>query len=258
MHLAPEIDLNCDMGEGYGAWGMGHDEDIMPLITSANVACGSHAGDPNVMAATVKLARAHGVAVGAHPGYPDLAGFGRRVIPLAPGEIERWVLFQIGALHAIARAEGVEISHVKPHGALYNAAARDRTIAGAIVDAIRSFSTNLLLYCPPGSEMSNVASSRGITIVKEGFADRAYEPDGSLTNRSIEGAVYDAPEQGVQQALQLAEGWVSCRDGTRLKLEVKTICVHSDTPGAADFMRKIRNALESRGKVVQAPHRHGE
>jgi UPF0271 protein len=245
------MDINCDMGEGFGPWQMGRDEEIMPFITSANVACGAHAGDPNAMAATVRLARKHGVAVGAHPGYPDLNGFGRRVLPIDPLEVGRWILYQLGALYAIARSEGVELSHVKPHGALYNAAAKDQALAEAIANAVKAFSTELLFFCPPGSEMHNAARKIGLSVTREGFADRAYEPSGLLMNRSSPGSVHTKPEQGVEQALQLAEGWVRCSDGTSLRLEVDSICIHSDTPGAPEMIRAVRAAFVKDGVPVE-------
>ncbi len=250
------MDLNCDMGEGYGPWRMGRDDEIMPFITSANVACGAHAGDPNVMSATVRLAREHGVAVGAHPGYPDLNGFGRRNMHLDPAEVERWVLYQIGALYAIARSEGVDLSHVKPHGALYNAATQQRPLADAIARAVRAFSRDFPLYCPPNSEMDHAATDLGVKVIKEGFADRAYEPNGSLTDRSIPDSVHASPGRAAGQALQFTQGWVQCRDGSRLTIEVNSICVHSDTPGAPDIVRAVRAALEAKGIPIRSPGSH--
>ena len=167
------IDINCDMGESFGRWTLGSDAEVMPYISSANVACGGHAGDPNVMAATVRLAKSHGVAVGAHPGYADLAGFGRRYLPMLEDEVRNMLLAQIGALHAIARAEGYELSHIKPHGALYNEAMRDADLARHVVGAIRAFSQSLPVYCLPGSEVERAAHESGLTAVLEGFADRA-------------------------------------------------------------------------------------
>lgn len=228
----------------------------MPLITSANVACGAHAGDPNVMAATVRLARQHGVAVGAHPGYPDLNGFGRRALPLDTDEVMRWTSYQLGALYAIARSEGADLSHVKPHGALYNTAAKDPALADAIAAAMKAFSPDLLFFCPPGSEMHRAALDAGLKVAREGFADRAYEPNGSLMNRSLPGSVHTTRERVAEQALQLAEGWVLCSDGTRLSLEVETICIHSDTPGAPEMVRAVRAAFDKRGIPVERVSAH--
>ena len=241
------IDINCDMGEGYGLWRMGPDEEIMPLITSANVACGAHAGDPNVMAATIRLAKSYDVAVGAHPSFPDLNGFGRRVLPLPAKEVKRWVLYQLGALAAIARAEGIELAHVKAHGALYNAAARDEPLAEAIVGAVKSFSAQLPLFCPPGSWMDLKGHELGVRIVREGFADRAYEPNGSLMDRSKPGSVHRDPERAARQALQLVNGSVTATDGSVLPLKVETICVHSDTQGSTDILRAIRELFQAEG-----------
>ncbi len=244
------LDLNCDMGEGYGPWHMGADSEIMPFITSANVACGAHAGDPQTMAATIRLAREHGVSVGAHPGYPDILGFGRRPLPIEPREVEEWILFQIGALYAIARSQGVELSHVKPHGALYNTAAKDANIASSIVRAVKTFSTDLVLYCPPNSQMDAQARLAGVKVVREGFADRGYEPNGSLMQRDLEGAVHHDPARATEQALQLAEGWVLCSDGSRLQMQVDTICIHSDSQGAPQMVQAVRHALEAKGIEV--------
>lgn len=250
------IDLNCDMGESFGAWRMGQDETIMPWITSANIACGAHAGDPDVMARTVGLAKEHGVAVGAHPGYPDLQGFGRRRLSMRPDEVTNYVLAQIGALWAIARSEGVALHHVKPHGALYNSAASDAGLAWAIVSAIRIFSPGLVLYCLPGSEMEKAAYEQGISVAREGFADRAYEPNGLLVDRSLRGAVLRVPESAAAHALALAAGKVVARDGTELALSIDTICVHGDTPGAAQIARCINTELASAGYTL-APARRG-
>src|SRR5438874_2375935 len=187
--MGRSIDLNCDMGESFGPWKMGSDAEVMPHITSANIARGAHAGDPNVMAATVALARQHGVAIGAHPGFPDLQGFGRREIRFSADEILNMVLYQIGALWAIARAAGVELHHVKPHGALYNMACVDAAMARPIVQAVRAFSPALAVYCLPASRLEEEALQEGLIAIPEGFVDRAYEPNGSLVDRNRPGAV---------------------------------------------------------------------
>src|SRR6476469_3288720 len=202
------IDLNADMGESFGSWRMGHDEELMPHITSANVACGAHAGDPNVMRATIKLAKKHRVQIGAHPGYPDLQGFGRRPMQLAPDEIEAYVLAQIGALWAIARSEGTDLCHVKAHGALYNLATKDKLVALPIVRAVAHFSRDLFLYCLPGSKQEEVAQAHGIKTIAEGFIDRAYEPNGSLVDRQVAGAVLADPAEAARNALALANGTI--------------------------------------------------
>lgn len=245
-----QIDLNCDMGESFGSWRMGHDAAIMPFITSANVACGLHAGDPSVMEATVRLAKQHNVAVGAHPGYPDMQGFGRRIIPMSPVEIRAYVLYQIGALWAIARGLGVELSHVKPHGALYNYAAVNRDLARPVAQAVASFSKDLPLFCLPGSEMEMAGGELGLLIVKEGFVDRAYEPNGSLVDRNKPGSVYSDPAAAAQQALGLAAGSVTCVDGSDLAVEVSTLCLHGDNPAARDIARQVRETLTGNGYEV--------
>jgi UPF0271 protein len=247
------IDINCDMGESFGRWTLGADAEIMPFISSANVACGGHAGDPNVMAATVRLATQHGVAVGAHPGYPDLAGFGRRQIPMGADEVRNMMLAQIGALAAIARAAGCEISHVKPHGALYNEAMRDASLAVAVVAAIRDFSTLVPVYCLPGSEVERAAVEAGIRSVAEGFADRAYEPNGSLVDRSLPGAVLRNGQAAADQGLSLARGEVVAADGTLLRLRVGTICIHGDNPAAVEIVRAVRERLERAGITISPP-----
>lgn len=242
------IDLNCDLGESFGAWRMGADEAIMPLITSANIACGFHAGDPAVMARTVQLAKAHGVAVGAHPGYADLQGFGRRELQLAPDEVEALVLYQIGALAAFARAEGVELAHVKPHGALYNQAAREHALAQAIARAVARFSRELILVGLAGSALIEAGAEAGLRAANEGFPDRAYNADGTLRSRRLPGAVLEAPETVAAQAVRLATEGIE-KDGNRIAVE--TLCIHGDGPHAVEFARAVRAALIDRGVNLQ-------
>jgi UPF0271 protein len=247
------IDVNSDVGESFGAWQRGADEAVMQHITSANVACGYHAGDPGVMRRTVRLAQAAGVAVGAHPGFPDLAGFGRRELRASAQEVEDMVLYQIGALAAIAAAEGVPVVHVKPHGALYNMAARDRAVADAIARAVRSIDRTLVLFGLPGSELLQAGRDLGLPVAAEGFADRAYDPDGSLTPRSRPGSVIADPAEVVARAVRLVlDGRVAAIDGGDLALRVDTLCVHGDTPGAAELTRRLRAGLEQAG-VTLAP-----
>ena len=249
------IDLNCDMGESFGVWRLGRDPEVMPHITSANVACGLHAGDPSVMLATVKLARQHGVSVGAHPSFPDLQGFGRRSMRLSPDEIRGYILYQLGALWAIARSEGVDLGHVKPHGALYNVAALDRSVAQPIARAVAEFSRDLSLYCLPSSELEAAGRENGLTTIAEGFVDRAYEPNGLLVDRNQPGAVAAEASQAVRQALSLARGEVVCRDRSILKLSVQTLCVHGDTPGAPEIAREVKAALLAEGYTLAPPMR---
>ena len=252
------IDLNCDMGESFGRWELGADGDVMPHITSANIACGAHAGDPATMRRTLRLAREHGVAAGAHPGFADLAGFGRREIPMAADGVADLVIVQLGALQAMARAEGMQLAHVKPHGALYNMAARMPALADAIARAVACVDANLVLFCLAGSPMLGAAARCGLAAAAEGFADRAYEADGSLTPRSLPGSVIDDVEQVVSRAIRMVrDARVTARDGTEIDLQVDTICVHGDTPGAAVLARALRAGLRGAGITIAAPERAG-
>jgi UPF0271 protein len=247
------IDLNCDMGESFGAWRMGADEEVMPSITSANVACGFHGGDPSVMRRTVRLAKAAGVGVGAHPGFPDLVGFGRREMRVSPNEVEDGLLYQIGALAAVAHAEGVRIRHVKAHGALYNMAVRDTALADAIARATAAFDPTLIMFALPSTALYEAGRAAGLRVAAEGFADRAYEPDGTLTPRTISGAVIHEPTAVVARARRIVtDGVVLTRDGREVALRVDTLCVHGDTPGAADLTRRLRAALTDAGVDVRA------
>ncbi|MBA3639984.1 MAG: LamB/YcsF family protein [Acidobacteria bacterium] len=253
------VDLNCDMGESFGRWELGADAAVMPHISSANIACGAHAGDPAVMRRTMRLAAAQGVACGAHPGFADLAGFGRREIPITPDEATDLVLWQLGALAAIARAEGVTLRHVKPHGALYNMAARDPALADAIARAVAQFDRSLVLFGLAGSPMLDGGRAAGLAVAAEGFADRAYEPDGSLTPRARPGAVIHDLSLVVARAVRMAtESRVTARDGSEIRLHVDTICVHGDTPGAADLAHALRQGLEAAGVLVRPAGSPGE
>jgi 5-oxoprolinase (ATP-hydrolysing) subunit A len=247
------IDINCDMGESFGLWRMGADDQVMPHITSANIACGAHAGDPSVMRRTIRLARDAGVAIGAHPGFPDLQGFGRREMSLGLSEVEDAVLAQVGALAAIARSEGMTLQHVKAHGALYNMAARSRPLAEAIARAIKGFDASLVMFGLPHSPMIDAAREAGLRVAAEGFADRSYQFDGSLTPRTQPGAVIHDPATVVARAQRMVrDGVVQTADGRDVPLKIDTICVHGDTPGAAELARQLRAALTTAGAVVQA------
>jgi len=249
-----QIDLNGDVGESFGAYEMGDDAALIPILTSVNIACGFHAGDPGVMRATVALAREHGTAVGAHPGFPDLVGFGRREMKATPREVEDLVAYQIGALAAIAAAQGVRLAHVKPHGALYNMAARDVDLADAIARAIAAVDPSLALFGLPGSQSLEAAQRHKVRAVSEAFADRAYRRDGSLVPRNEPGAVIDDEQIVVTRAVAIArERMVFAADGTRVPLDVQTICVHGDTPGATVLASRIRKALSDAGVQVRAP-----
>jgi len=248
------IDLNSDLGESFGRWTLGSDQELMRTITSANIACGYHAGDPGVMRSTVRMARDAGVAVGAHPGLPDLAGFGRRNMAVSAGEVEDMVLYQVGALAAIAAAEGVRLRHVKPHGALYNMAVKDRGLADAIARAVRSIDATLILFALPGTELESAGLAAGVAVAREGFADRAYEADGTLTPRTRPGAVIHSPEEVIGRAVRMArDGVVRATNGTDIKMRVDTICTHGDTPGSHELTRQLRAGLEADGIVLAPP-----
>ena len=246
------IDLNADVGESFGAWRLGDDAGLMPFITSANVACGLHAGDPGTLRATIGLAAQHRVAVGAHPGYADLQGFGRRAMELAPREVEDLVLYQLGAAYAFARHAQVAFEHVKPHGALYNRAARDMATAEAIARAIAAFDKRLILVGLAGSALIDAGRQAGLRVAREGFADRAYEPDGMLRSRSLPDAVLVETSDVVAQALALATtGAVRSVGGTQVQVHADTICLHGDTPGAVEHARAVRHGLERAGVQVR-------
>jgi UPF0271 protein len=245
------IDLNADVGESFGPWPMGDDERLIPLVTSANVACGAHAGDPLTIERTIGIAVRHGVAVGAHPGYPDVLGFGRRDLEMADDELEASLVYQVGAVAAFARAAGVPLRHVKPHGALYNRAARDSAVAEAIARAVRRVSSDLILVGLAGSVMLDAGRAEGLAVAAEAFADRAYESDGSLRSRRLPGAVLESPAAAAAQALAIVrDELVRCHDGSEHRLRADTICLHGDTPGAAEFAAAVRRALEDAGVSV--------
>ena len=242
------IDINSDIGESFGAWRMGHDELTLASVTSANIACGFHAGDPITMRETVRTAARLNVSCGAHPGYPDLVGFGRRDMAVSPEEAAADVAYQVGALWAIARAEGVQLRHVKPHGALYNRAARDRALALALAHAVRSLDLGLVLVGLAGSAMEQAAGEAGITFAGEAFADRAYNSDGSLVSRSRPGSVIEDVATVARRAVSIArDGSVETYDGGRINLAAHTICVHGDTEQAAQIARAVREAVVAAG-----------
>ncbi len=246
------IDINSDMGESYGAWTMGDDEALMPHITSASVACGWHAGDPAVMRRTIRLAKGHGVRIGAHPGYPDRLGFGRRPMQLSPEEARDYLVYQIGALAAFASAEGLRLQHVKPHGALYHAAAKDRALSAAIAEGVAEVDPSLILIGPPESELVKAGRDVGLRVAREGFGDRAYQEDGSLVSRRLPGAVLTEPEAVADQVLMMLEGKVRTIGGRIIGIAVNTICLHGDTQGAPTIARRLRERLAEAG-VEAAP-----
>lgn len=228
----------------------------MRSITSANIACGYHAGDPGIMRQTVRMARDHGVAVGAHPAFPDLVGFGRRNMAASPDDVENFVLYQLGALAAMAMAEGVTLQHVKPHGALYNMAIKDRALSEAIARAVAAFDRRLILFGLPGSELLTAGAAAGLEVAAEGFADRSYEPDGSLTPRDRPGAVIHDAATVVARAVRMAStGVVTASNGADIPMRVRTICTHGDTPGSHELTRQLREGLERAGITVVPPKR---
>jgi UPF0271 protein len=252
MAIAPRIDLNCDAGESFGVWRLGDDDALFEVVTSANIACGFHAGDPSTIEAAIRKAASRGLAIGAHPSYPDLVGFGRRTIRMRPDEVESAVVYQIGALDAIARANGVRLAHVKPHGALYNDASRDRALADAIASAVRRC-TSARLVGLAGSALIDSGHAVGVPTAGEAFCDRTYERDGSLTPRSSPGSVISDPAAAAGQAIDIVlRRRVRAVDGSDLPVDAQTICVHGDTPGAAEVARVVRSSLESAGVRVLA------
>ena len=248
------VDLNADVGESFGAYSLGHDAGLMRFITSANIAAGFHAGDPSVLRRTIRLAGTHGVAVGAHPGFPDLAGFGRRDMHVSATEAEDFVLYQIAAVAGVASAEGVRLRHVKPHGALFTMAARDGELAAAIARAIAAFDPHLILFGSPGSELLKAGRAAGLRVAAEGFADRAYERDGSLVSRRKAGAVIHDIEDVVTRAIRMArDRTVAAVDGSIVSLDVDTICIHGDTEGADRLAERVRAGLEAANVSVRSP-----
>lgn len=238
------VDLNCDLGEN-----IGNDEKIMPYITSANIACGFHAGGPSVMRATVRLAKNHAVAVGAHPGWPDIHGFGRTEMSLPLEDVEALVLYQIGALHAIAKAEGVELLHVKPHGALYNQAAKDKELAFAIARAVRRFSSSLYLVGLAGSRLIEAGIETGLCVLNEGFPDRKYNSDGTLMSRKIPGSVLTSPEEVAANAVKLAKGGILFGEQ---RVSIDTLCLHGDNVHAVQNARSVHDALVRSGIPISS------
>lgn len=246
------IDLNADLGERYEGWRPGDDDAVLDVVTTAHIACGFHSGDPAVMAETVTGAQRRGVAIGAHPGYPDREGFGRRPMDRPERVLRAEVLYQVGALEGITRTAGGRISSVKPHGALYNRMAVDAACARAVAEAVRDLDPSLVLVAPAGSLAVEVARSTGLVVAEEAFCDRAYNPDGTLADRRLEGALITDPALAADRALRLvSDGEVEAVDGTTLRLAAATLCVHGDTPGAAALAQRVRETLESAGVLVE-------
>jgi 5-oxoprolinase (ATP-hydrolysing) subunit A len=247
------IDINSDLGESFGAYRIGNDAGLMKSITSANVAAGFHAGDPSVLRDTIRMAKANRVAVGAHPGFPDLVGFGRRELNVTPTEAEDFVLYQLAAVAGVAAAEGVKIQHVKPHGALFNMAVRNAELSDAIARGVAAFDRSLILFGLPGSEILRAGRAAGLRVAVEVFADRAYEPDGSLMSRRKPGAViHDVTEVVARAVRMVKERTIVAADGSVLEVDADTICVHGDTPGSDALAAKIRTGFEAAGITVKS------
>ncbi len=245
------VDLNSDLGESFGAYTIGLDEEVIVHVSSANIACGYHAGDPLVMDRTVAAAKAAGVAVGAHPGFPDRMGFGRRNMACTPEEVRAYVQYQLGALKAFTTAHGVPLQHCKPHGALYNMAAKDPALAEAIVQAIQEVDPQVILLGPSGSALLTAGRKAGLRVASEVFADRAYLWDGSLVPRSLPGAVIHDRDTAIQRSIRMVkEGMVTAINGEEVSITADSICVHGDNPSAVEFVRTIRAALEAEGVII--------
>jgi 5-oxoprolinase (ATP-hydrolysing) subunit A len=252
--LKQTIDLNCDMGESFGAYRMGDDSAVLPFVTSANIACGMHAGDPGVMRRTVAAAATRGVAVGAHPGFPDLPGFGRREMRLTPDEIYDLVVYQVGALMGFTSAAVIPLRHVKPHGALYNMSCAVPALAEAVANAVRDVNPRLSLFGLPGSALERAANTAGLRFVREAFADRGYAPDGSLVPRGRPGSMLNEEGQVVRRALRMVlEGKVRAADGSDISIQADTLCVHGDGAHAAGLARGLRAGLEAAGVLLAPP-----
>lgn len=239
------VDLNCDLGESYGSYKIGIDEEILKFVTSANIACGFHAGDPTVMSKTVRLALKNGVSIGAHPGLPDLVGFGRRNMDISPEDAYDMVVYQIGALNAFVKAEGGKMQHVKPHGSLYNMAAKDVLLAEAIAKAVHAVDSELILFGLSGSELIKAGEKAGLRTASEVFADRTYQQDGSLTPRSNKDAIITNSENAIKQVIKMvAEKKVLCQQGFDIPIKADTICIHGDSSHALAFAEEINKQLK--------------
>lgn len=245
------VDLNSDLGESFGRYTLGMDEKIIPLITSANVACGFHASDPVVMEKTIAMAEKANIRVGAHPGFPDLMGFGRRNMVISPEEAKAYTLYQVGALAAFAQAKGCRLQHVKPHGALYNMAAKDYELSRAICEGIYGFDKDLIVLALSGGELAKAAKDMGMRVAQEVFADRAYEEDGTLVNRRKEGAMITDEEEAISRVIRMVkEKKVTAVTGNDISIEADSVCVHGDGQKALAFVERIRAALQKEGIAI--------
>lgn len=247
------LDLNCDLGEGFGIWTLGDDDGLLELVSSANVACGFHAGDPTIMRRVCATAAERGISIGAHVAYRDLAGFGRRPVQIPSAELTDDVIYQIAALDGVARTVGTRVRYVKPHGALYNTIVGDAEQAGAVVDAVRAYDPKLVILGLPGSQVLNIAAERGVPTAIESFGDRAYHADGRLVSRRLPGSVITDPDAVAERSLQLARtGQVRSIDGPLVDVRPRSLCIHGDTPGALDLVRRVRQTLEDAGIAITA------
>lgn len=247
------VDLNCDLGESFGSYTIGNDDQVIPLITSANIACGYHASDPVVMDQTLSMAKEAGIRIGAHPGFPDLMGFGRRNLSVSPTEAKAYVLYQLGALDAFCRVHGMKMQHVKPHGAFYNMAAKDYELSRAICEGIREFDPQLIVLALSGGELARAARDMGLRTALEVFADRAYEEDGSLVNRRREGAMITDENLAVARVVRMVkEKKVTAVTGKDIPIQADSVCVHGDGAKALAFVEKIRRALTEEGVEICA------
>lgn len=246
-----KVDLNSDLGESFGNYKIGLDEEVIKYVTSANVACGWHAGDPMVMEKTTQMAKMHGVGLGAHPGFLDLMGFGRRNLVATPEEVKAYIKYQLGALMAFAKAQGIRVQHVKPHGAMYNMAAKDKVLAKAIAEAVYEVDKNIILLALANSEMVKVGIQVGLKVANEVFADRAYNRDGTLVSRKLEGAVIHDADLAIARVVRMVkEGKVTAITGEDIPIHAQSICVHGDNPEAVEFAKRIRSKLEEEGIEV--------
>ena len=246
------IDLNCDLGESFGAFKIGNDEEVLKYISSANIACGYHGGDHNVSFETVRLAKKYGVQIGAHPGFPDLAGFGRREMNLSSREIYHLVIYQIGALEAVCKVNGTNLVHVKPHGALYNMAAKNREMADSIAQAVFDLNPQLVLFALAGSELAKAGEEKGLLVAGEVFADRTYQHDGTLTSRQEPNAIIHDSEFAITRVIRMIkEGKVEAVDGTDIVIQADTICVHGDDPRALEFVSKLKQAFQQKNIQIR-------
>lgn len=249
--MKKRVDLNCDLGESFGRYKLGLDDEVIPFISSANVACGYHASDPEVMAKTVAIASKYSVGIGAHPGLPDLMGFGRRNMAVSSSEARAYMLYQLGALYGFCKANGIRMSHVKPHGALYNMAAKDAKLAYALCEAVKAFDPSLIFLGLSGSEMIKAAEKTGLRAASEVFADRAYEEDGTLVARNREGSMITDEDQAIARVVRMVtEGKVTAVTGKDIEIRADSVCVHGDGEKALAFVRRIRKALEAEDVVI--------